>query len=373
MSHEEKFNAAVNVIRNLPKNGAYQPSHELMLRFYAYYKQATEGPNVMPKPNFWEVTKRAKWEAWTKLGNLSREQAMINYVEELKKIVETMAYTDNVASFITSLDSFYESVPVEDLQLLIGPVIEKVRSQPGSPLSGSPLASRESSPQRVSTKASTKHITSSLETSPASSYSASPLPPDTDEEEDFLDTFEQTETERSGKEPNSIMKNKHHDPASKAMNGSAVLLSAERNDRGRHRDRNNSFSVNNKISMPSGVQKPKIVEPISNGPTLEIPNKVSTVILPPGKERKNDSIELHVSEVINQTLSSLQNHLDNLSIKLNTVERNYQKLSKEVEKNKTPHWWPLQGVPIPAALFFVIWPFVIQGIILWIQRRKRHV
>lgn len=57
-----------------------------MLRFYAYYKQATEGPNTMAKPNFWEVVKKAKWEAWAKLGNMSREQAMINYVEELKKV-----------------------------------------------------------------------------------------------------------------------------------------------------------------------------------------------------------------------------------------------------------------------------------------------
>lgn len=50
-----------------------------------------------------------------------------------------MSYTDNVAHFLGSLDSFYESVPVEDLELLVGPVLERMRSQPGSPLSGSPL------------------------------------------------------------------------------------------------------------------------------------------------------------------------------------------------------------------------------------------
>lgn len=37
----------------------------------------------------------------------------------------------------------------------------------------------------------TRHIASSLETSPASSNSTSPLPPDTDgEEEEFIDTVE---------------------------------------------------------------------------------------------------------------------------------------------------------------------------------------
>jgi hypothetical protein len=57
-----------------------------MLRFYAYFKQATEGPCVAPRPAFWEVVKKMKWEAWNKLGNMSREEAMNNYVEELKKV-----------------------------------------------------------------------------------------------------------------------------------------------------------------------------------------------------------------------------------------------------------------------------------------------
>lgn len=57
------------------------------------------------------------------------------------QIVETMSYTDNVATFLGSLDSFYETVPAEDLELLVGPVLERIRSQPGSPLSGSPLGS----------------------------------------------------------------------------------------------------------------------------------------------------------------------------------------------------------------------------------------
>ncbi|GLH00116.1 Uncharacterized protein GBIM_06572 [Gryllus bimaculatus] len=57
----------------------------------------------------------------------------------LLQIVETMSYTDNVASFLGSLGSFYDHVPAEDLELLVGPVIERLRSQPGSPLGGSPF------------------------------------------------------------------------------------------------------------------------------------------------------------------------------------------------------------------------------------------
>ncbi|XP_050426938.1 acyl-CoA-binding domain-containing protein 5 [Adelges cooleyi] len=122
MSVEQRFTAAVNVIRSLPKNGSYQPSKELMLRFYAYYKQGTIGPNNQPKPNFWDIVNRAKWQAWDNLRDMSKEKAMQLYVDELKKIVETMAYTNPVADFVSSLDSFSESVSLDDLEMAVGPL-----------------------------------------------------------------------------------------------------------------------------------------------------------------------------------------------------------------------------------------------------------
>lgn len=67
--------------------GAYQPSKDLLLRFYAYFKQATIGPNNQPKPSFWDIINRAKWQAWYDLGDMSKENAMIKYVDELKKVV----------------------------------------------------------------------------------------------------------------------------------------------------------------------------------------------------------------------------------------------------------------------------------------------
>lgn len=38
---EAQFKAACDVIQNLPKNGPFQPSNELLLKFYGYYKQAS--------------------------------------------------------------------------------------------------------------------------------------------------------------------------------------------------------------------------------------------------------------------------------------------------------------------------------------------
>jgi hypothetical protein len=50
-----------------------------------------------------------------------------------------MSYIDNVANFLGSLGSFYDAVPVEDLELLVENVIECVCLQPGSPPRNSPL------------------------------------------------------------------------------------------------------------------------------------------------------------------------------------------------------------------------------------------
>lgn len=57
-----------------------------MLKFYSLYKQATEGKCTQPKPAFWAVVNKAKWDAWKALGNMPKEEAMRQYVEELKQV-----------------------------------------------------------------------------------------------------------------------------------------------------------------------------------------------------------------------------------------------------------------------------------------------
>lgn len=54
------------------------------------------------------------------------------YVEELKKIIETMSYTDNVAEFMDSVSEL-DGVDVDDLETVAPEAIKKVRSQPNSP------------------------------------------------------------------------------------------------------------------------------------------------------------------------------------------------------------------------------------------------
>lgn len=225
MTTEEKFHAAVNVIRNLPKSGSYQPTNELMLRFYSYFKQATEGPCKQPKPGFWDLVKKAKWDAWKRLGNMSKDEAMKAYVEELKKIVETMAYDGNVESFMGSLDSFYESMPMpaQELDMILGPVIEKVRSRPGSPLNTPPLSGSPS------------------ETSPLVSRDASPSP-------------------SPGRVSNGTRGNKSSGKSGKSSKFYASLDNTVNNESkalAETRGKYNELNSHNSSSLPSAVLKSK--------------------------------------------------------------------------------------------------------------------
>ena len=68
-------------------NGAHIStlSNDLKLRFYGLYKQATAGECAGKRPGAFDVTKRAKYDAWsavTKRG-LSRADARREYVELL--------------------------------------------------------------------------------------------------------------------------------------------------------------------------------------------------------------------------------------------------------------------------------------------------
>lgn len=63
---------------------------------------------------------------------MPKERAMELYVDELKKIIETMSYTDNVAEFMGSVSEL-DGVDVEDLEAVAPEAIKKVKSQPNSP------------------------------------------------------------------------------------------------------------------------------------------------------------------------------------------------------------------------------------------------
>ncbi|XP_016057551.1 PREDICTED: acyl-CoA-binding domain-containing protein 4 isoform X2 [Miniopterus natalensis] len=113
---QEQFQAAVRVIQNLPKNNSYyRPSYEEMLRFYSYYKQATMGPCLVPRPGFWDPIGRYKWDAWNRLGKMSREEAMIAYITEMKvvaqKVIDTVPLDEVAPDMFGYFEPLYRVIP----------------------------------------------------------------------------------------------------------------------------------------------------------------------------------------------------------------------------------------------------------------------
>nr|XP_034362967.1 acyl-CoA-binding domain-containing protein 4 isoform X2 [Arvicanthis niloticus] len=112
---QKQFQAAVSVIQNLPKNGSYRPSYEEMLRFYSYYKQATMGPCLVPRPGFWDPIGRYKWDAWNSLGKMSREEAMSAYISEMKlvaqKVIDTVPLGEVAEDMFGYFEPLYQVIP----------------------------------------------------------------------------------------------------------------------------------------------------------------------------------------------------------------------------------------------------------------------
>ena len=88
---EYKFNLAANYLQS---NLAQFNKNDL-LHFYAFYKQAINGKCNIPKPLFFNIQERAKWDAWNSLGAMDDAEAMYKYVDHLSELVPDWLDTSN--------------------------------------------------------------------------------------------------------------------------------------------------------------------------------------------------------------------------------------------------------------------------------------
>lgn len=85
---ETRFNQSVADSKKLKDD----PGNEAKLKLYSLFKQASVGPNTTTKPGAFDIVGKYKWQAWSNLGDMSKEQAMkeyMTYVEQLEKEVGT--------------------------------------------------------------------------------------------------------------------------------------------------------------------------------------------------------------------------------------------------------------------------------------------
>lgn len=64
------------------------PDNNTKLQLYALYKQASSGDVEGKRPGFTDMVGRAKYDAWAALKGTSAEDAMKQYVELVRNLLE---------------------------------------------------------------------------------------------------------------------------------------------------------------------------------------------------------------------------------------------------------------------------------------------
>lgn len=80
MELNDNFLNKTELIRNSTTNDNEKVDNNTKLIFYKYYKQATLGDCNSECPNFFELSKRAQWDAWNNIKGTTKEDAMKMYI-----------------------------------------------------------------------------------------------------------------------------------------------------------------------------------------------------------------------------------------------------------------------------------------------------
>jgi diazepam-binding inhibitor (GABA receptor modulator, acyl-CoA-binding protein) len=77
-----KFEAAAAAAKQTRK----KPDNATLLKLYSYYKQATDGDVKGERPGGFDFVGGAKYDAWSKVKGMSRDDAMTNYIKQVDKL-----------------------------------------------------------------------------------------------------------------------------------------------------------------------------------------------------------------------------------------------------------------------------------------------
>ncbi|WP_433205903.1 acyl-CoA-binding protein [Dactylosporangium sp. CS-047395] len=82
MSVSEEFAQAQVDVKKL---GA-RPGNDVLLKLYALYKQGTQGDATGSRPGMFDLTGRAKFDAWKNVAGTGQEEAQREYVELVRRL-----------------------------------------------------------------------------------------------------------------------------------------------------------------------------------------------------------------------------------------------------------------------------------------------
>ncbi|KAM7351919.1 uncharacterized protein ACRADG_004624 [Cochliomyia hominivorax] len=310
-SVQERFQAAVNVIKGLPKNGPYQPSNTMMLKFYGLYKQATEGPCHQRKPAFWDVVNKAKWDAWNRNSHLNREEAMEKYVQCLQEIIETMSFTENVQNFVGSLQGL-ENINLDELEIIAPGMKELAESHPNSP-----FHSRTNSPHHSMNGQGEEEPTLNGHDSTPDDISTPPSTPVQNSELPAQQQQPSTQTTLAG--------------ATAMVDYTQTNGSIDQSD--------------DEYADPFDIQN-ELYESLQRN--NELLKQVQVTVL-----RMNSDLSS-----VNQRIFDLEKTVKEM--KQSLTNRKASPIHVTNTKHKYPKWWPFTDISPLWFVFLILWPFIVR-------------
>ncbi|CAL1293867.1 unnamed protein product [Larinioides sclopetarius] len=372
-SVEEKFKAAVEIIKSLPKSGSIQPSNDTKLKFYSYFKQATEGPCELPKPGFWDVVNRAKWDAWNKLGDMSKEEAMQNYVQEFIGVLQKY-----------SLDDIDDPNQIYNYSNLMGPYIEYAPKQvqesykqmngklPLNNNSEDHMEANNSSNYSNSSKDYKADISNDADTyrTPVNGHNLNGNN-DSDSDE-FSDTLDRVNEDDEVEVPLSHGKSEtENNPL--ANKGPSIVSTRGGGD----------HSVGGKEGGspgggPSGSRGNRIARQPRSSDFL-LPSGPSNRLIggAGGSRRGGDDLSSEISIEIGETLTravmQLQQSMEQVAARLDSLEALLKKSNIQPQVPvRSSSRWSIFGISPKLAIIIIAWPFIAQWIMYLIRRRQRY-
>ncbi|XP_040563952.1 acyl-CoA-binding domain-containing protein 6 [Lepeophtheirus salmonis] len=80
----DTFESATNYVKN--EGPLLNLTENDMLYFYGRYKRVTEGACEAPKPSFFDLKAKRKWQAWMDCNDFEVEEAAVQYIEKLSEV-----------------------------------------------------------------------------------------------------------------------------------------------------------------------------------------------------------------------------------------------------------------------------------------------
>ncbi len=78
-----QFDDALEKVKHLSS----KPANDKLLQLYAYYKQASQGDIIGNRPEGFDFKAIAKFDAWTSIKGLHKEEAMQKYIDLVDQLM----------------------------------------------------------------------------------------------------------------------------------------------------------------------------------------------------------------------------------------------------------------------------------------------